>query len=246
LTSNPPSATVAAVEAAAVSGQGSRQKEEAIDVPDDEERARAMAEAYDAEATAVGWLGPEVAFGLAYAYVQPGQSILDIGIGTGLAAVLFRRAGLLVYGMDLDPQMLQACRGRGITELALHDLTARPYPYAAESVDHAVCVGVLNFFGDLGVVFDEVARILRSGGVFVFAVGDRTEDEPSEIVVGPEYTKEDASAKMYFHSERQVGEWVAASRLAPLRDLAFAVPMDRERTRCLKERAYVVRRGSRG
>jgi SAM-dependent methyltransferase len=205
------------------------------------ERTRDAAEVYDAEAAAVGWFGPEIAFGLAYSYILPGQSILDIGIGTGLAADLFRKAGLHVLGMDLDPRMLDACRGKGFTELTLHDLTARPFPYAAASVDHAVCVGVLNFFFDLSPVFDEVARVVRGGGVFVFAVGDRTEDEPAEITVGPEYTKEDASATMYFHSERQIGDWMAADGFTPLRDLAFFVPMDRERTRLLRERAYVVR-----
>ncbi len=31
----------------------------------------AMATAYDEEAEATGWFGPEVVFGLAYRYVQP-------------------------------------------------------------------------------------------------------------------------------------------------------------------------------
>ena len=38
-----------------------------------------MSKAYDEEAKAVGWLGPEAAFGLIYKEIQPGQSILDIG-----------------------------------------------------------------------------------------------------------------------------------------------------------------------
>ncbi len=209
----------------------------------DDDQALAMAEAYDREAEAVGWLGPEVAFGLAYKYVRPGQSILDIGIGTGLASELFRRAGLRVYGMDVDPQMLDACRSKGFTDLALHDLSAAPYPYAAGSVDHAVCVGVLNFISDLSPVFREVARILREGGVFVFATGDRTDAEPAEMVVGPEHTKTDASMTMHFHSPRQVDDWVVANGFAPLRSLAFTVPMNRERTRNLGVRAYVARKG---
>ena len=61
---------------------------------------------YDDEAEGTGWLAPEVAFGMTYTYVQPGQSILDIGIGTGLGSVLFQKAGLEVYGMDISPQML--------------------------------------------------------------------------------------------------------------------------------------------
>jgi hypothetical protein len=36
-----------------------------------------MLAAYDDEAEACGWFGPEVAFGLAYKYFQPGQPMLD-------------------------------------------------------------------------------------------------------------------------------------------------------------------------
>jgi hypothetical protein len=36
-----------------------------------------MMEAYDEEAEAIGWFGPEVAFGLIYKQIQPGQLILD-------------------------------------------------------------------------------------------------------------------------------------------------------------------------
>lgn len=68
--------------------------------------------AYDDEAEATEWFGPEVAFGLTYKYIQHGQSILDIGIGTGLGSVLFRKAGLKVCGMDVSQEMLDACRSK--------------------------------------------------------------------------------------------------------------------------------------
>jgi SAM-dependent methyltransferase len=103
----------------------------------------AIVEAYDNEAEASGWFGPEVVFGLAYTNVQPGQSILDIGIGTGLGSVLFQKAGLKVHGTDISPRMLDACRSKGFTALQLHDLSTPPYPYDSESMDHTVCVGVL-------------------------------------------------------------------------------------------------------
>ena len=78
-----------------------------------EDQNNAMAGAYDDEAEATGWYGPEVVFGLSYAYVQSGQSILDIRIGTGLGSVLFRTAGLAIHGMDNSPQMLEACQSKG-------------------------------------------------------------------------------------------------------------------------------------
>ncbi|MBN2205383.1 MAG: methyltransferase domain-containing protein, partial [Thermoleophilia bacterium] len=147
-------------------------------------------------------------------------------------------------GMDLAPEMLDACRGKGFTDLTQHDLTARPYPFPTGSLDHAVCVGTLNFIRDLTPVFEETARILRDGGVFVFAVGDRDEDEPAELEVGPEHTMTDAPVTMYRHSGRQVEAWVTASGFTLLRTLAFAVPMDRAKTSSQPIRAYLVRKSA--
>ena len=41
---------------------------------------------YDKRIKEYGWVGSEVAFGMAYEYTSPSQTILDIGIGTGLGS----------------------------------------------------------------------------------------------------------------------------------------------------------------
>jgi predicted TPR repeat methyltransferase len=201
-----------------------------------------MITAYDKEAVATGWYGPEVAFGLIYAHVHPGQSMLDIGIGTGLGTVLFRKAGLKVHGMDISPKMLDVCRSKGITSLRLHDLSKPPYPYDSESMDHAVCTGVFNFFSDLSPVFQEASRIIRNGGLFVFVVGDRSEKEAHAIEVGGEHTKSEKTVTMFLHSEKQIAELLARYGFEPLRDLSFTVFMDRERTKSMPARSYLVRK----
>jgi len=201
-----------------------------------------MVEGYDEEAEATGWLGAEVAFGLMYRHIQPGQSILDIGIGTGLGSVLFKKAGLRVYGIDRSPEMLDACRGKGITELTRHDLLAPPYPYGSGSIDHAVCIGVLHFFGDLSPVFGEAARILRKGGFFAFTVSDRSEDEPAEIVVGPENSKTGGPVTMFRHAPGQIGEWAGKSGFTLPRSLLFTAYMNRERTKPILIRLFLARK----
>ena len=197
---------------------------------------------YDEEAEATGWYGPEVAFGLTYAHVQPGQSMLDIGIGTGLGSILFLKAGLEIHGMDISPQMLDACRRKGFSSLHLHDLSKTPYPFDSESIDHAVCTGVFNFFSDLSPAFQEVGRILRKGGLFVFVVGDRSENEAHEIEVGAEHTRSEKTVTMYLHSAKQIAELTARYDFEPLRDLSFTVFMDRERTRSMPARSYLARK----
>ena len=201
-----------------------------------------MITAYDEEAEATGWYGPEVAFGLTYAHVQPGQSMLDIGIGTGLGSILFLKAGLEIHGMDISLQMLDACRSKGFSSLHLHDLSKTPYPFDSESIDHAVCTGVLNFFTDLSPVFQEARRIIRKGGLFVFVVGDRSENEVHAIEVSTEHTKSDKTVTMYLHSTKQIAELMARYGFEPLRDLPFTVFMDRERTKSMPARSYLVRK----
>ena len=204
-----------------------------------------MARDYDRTAAEYGWIGPEIVFGLAYAHVNPGQSILDIGIGTGLGTQLFHKAGLNVYGMDKSPEMVEACRSKGFTAgLRQHDLTAVPYPFETDSMDHAVSIGVLNFFSDLQPVFGEVARIVRDGGVFAFVVGERAPGEPASFVVGPEHTQTGGSVTMYRHGTEQIGQLMEANGFTLLNSLAFTIPMDAEHKHLLPIKAYVVRLGS--
>jgi len=200
-------------------------------------------EAYDQEAEASGWLGPEIAFGLAYKFIVPSQSILDIGIGTGLGSVLFHKAGLQVYGMDISEEMMNECRNKGITtELKQHDLNEVPYPYEQTSMDHAICVGVLQFFGDLNPVFREIGRILRNNGIFVFVVGDRNPEEESEVIVDSEHTHTGTSMIMYLHSKNQINTWLEENGLVEIQSLEFMVYMDIQKTKKLPARAYLARK----
>lgn len=202
-----------------------------------------MAEDYDRKAEEYDWRGPEVALGLSYAFVKAGESVLDIGIGTGLSSVLFHKAGLHVYGMDVSPEMLEACRSKGFaTDLKEHDLTVEPYPYDTASMDHAVCLGVLNFFRDLRTVFRETSRILRGDGVFTFVVGHRAPGEAAEFLVGPEHTESGSTVTLYRHGTEEISGLLNRNDYALVRCLEFPVPMDRERTSVLRAKAYVARR----
>jgi len=207
-------------------------------------KARAVAEAYDAEARATGYPGAEVAIGMAYEYILPDQSVLDIGIGTGLASVLFRKAGLRVYGMDISRDMLDACRWKGFEDLTRHDLTELPYPYASESFDHVLCLGVLPFFSVLSPVFAETERLLKTGGIFIFMTADRTEEEDTELVVGPEYTGTGEGVTLYRHSSGQVGRWLVEFRFTFLKDLPLALYLDHEKKETLQTTCYVARKAA--
>lgn len=214
--------------------------------PRGQREGSSLASHYDSEAEVYNWRGPEVVFGLTYGFVNPGESVLDIGIGTGLGSGLFHKAGLRVYGMDVSTEMLEACRSKGFAaDLKRHDLTVEPYPYDEASLDHAVCLGVLNFFKDLRLVFREVARILRDNGMFVFVVGDRVPGDDAAYVVGREQAKTDSDVTMYRHGTEQINDLLGDNHFELVRSLEFSVHMDREGKEKLRAKAYVARRRER-
>jgi predicted TPR repeat methyltransferase len=201
---------------------------------------RQMAETYDKAALAIGWKGPSLIFGLMSKCIRPGQTILDIGIGTGLASEPFFRAGLRIYGMDISSSMLGVCQKKEIAaRLIRHDLTKFPFPFGDSSVDHVISTGVFHFFPDLDGVFCEVARILPEGGRFAFVTGDRTPEEPAEIVAGPEQTGKNESVTMYCHTQAQVTGWLEKNGFRLEDSVPFAVWMDEGHTREMPLRAYL-------
>ena len=196
------------------------------------------AENYDKKAKAASWLGSEVLLQLSRQYIHPGESILDLGIGTGLTSVLFRASGLHVYGMDFSAEMLKVCKAKKIAEeLKEHDLRERPYPYASDSMDHAICGGVLHIFEDIGPIFEEVSRIIRPNGTFTFTCAnhDHAENE----------TKKDTNHKhmgkkitIYQHSQAVIEEKLKSCNLTLRATSEFFVKLENNHKKRFK--AYLA------
>ena len=199
-----------------------------------------MVAAYDRDAEASGWYGPEGVFGLTYTYIEPGQSMLDIGIGTGLSSVLFRKAGLIVHGMDNSQQMLDACRNKGFTALQMHDLTMKPYPYDSGCMDLVVCTGGFNFFKDLSPAFDEAGRILRKGGLFGFVIATRAENQANEITIRADQAKTDYPVTLYLHHPQEIDHLIDRYKFRIMRSLSFTMNLDQKKTKTLHAKAILV------
>ncbi len=201
------------------------------------------ADYYDQEAEATAWHGPAVVFGLMYLYIRAGQSLLDIGIGTGLGSVPFARAGLRVFGMDNSGAMLDGARSKGFPQdLRDHDMMSVPYPYDQGTFDHAICVGVLQFFAAIDAILQEVGRVVRDGGVFGFTVADLKRDEPTSFTARGEHTQSDRDVIMYRHPEPGVRASLKAAGFMVQSDLEFVAFMDVARTAPMPMKAYVAQR----
>ena len=195
---------------------------------------------YDRQAHAHHWR-PEALFGLVYEYLQPGDRLLDIGIGTGLASQTFARAGVQVFGFDVDREMLQVCRDKSFAaDLKVYDLLDAPWPYQAASFEHALACGVLHFLADLEPIFAEVSRIVRPGGTFTFT----TKAPPSSLAeVGADEEPAEETiqgTRLFLHPQGYLDRIMAASGFEPLKQLRLMVTTGRGTDDLF--RAYVTRR----
>ena len=137
---------------------------------------------YDQQVREYNSYGHDALFGMSFEYVNPRESLLDIGIGTGLASQSFAKVGLDVYGCDGSTEMLKVCESKAFAkELKLFDFKNLPLPYFGSSFNHLICCGVLHFFGELETIFKEVMRIIKPGGIFAFTVAAQTSDEKAAI-----------------------------------------------------------------
>lgn len=98
--------------------------------------------------------------------------VVDLGCGSGAAVPWLRARGFDVVGVDFSPEMLAVARrelgGDGRVTFCRGD--AESLPFATESVDHLVCLGLLEYLGRHDRAVREVARVLRPGGVAVFSI----------------------------------------------------------------------------
>ena len=181
---------------------------------------------YEQQAMERCWHGHEVLFGLMYELVSPKETLLDIGIGTGLSSWLFHKAGLQISGFDSSQKMLAGCTSKGFSgEIIRHDLRSVPYPYEEDSFNHVISLGVLNFFADLAPVFKETSRIIKLRGVFGFTVEEQkpgqTPQYPMAVAARSAKTREQFEITMHRHSDRHIRTLLANVGFLVLRDFDF-------------------------
>ncbi|MBE0467366.1 MAG: arsenite methyltransferase [Candidatus Desulforudis sp.] len=108
---------------------------------------------------------------LAFSEVQEGQTVVDIGSGAGLDAIIAARhvgpAGRVI-GLDMTPEMIQRAR-ENVRQAGLANVTflqgdAESMPLADETSDWVISNCVINLAPDKKRVFQEIFRILKPGG----------------------------------------------------------------------------------
>ncbi|HZO95962.1 MAG TPA: arsenite methyltransferase [Gaiellaceae bacterium] len=107
----------------------------------------------------------------AVAELDEGETVLDLGSGGGIDAILAaRRVGPsgTVYGLDMTDEMLALAR-RNAAEAGVRNVhflrgVIEQIPLPADSVDVVVSNCVINLSVDKAAVLTEIARVLKPGG----------------------------------------------------------------------------------
>jgi arsenite methyltransferase len=112
-----------------------------------------------------------VGYPFAAEVIRPGDTVLDIGSGSGTDALIASRLvgeGGKVIGLDMTEAMrdkLRAnARAAGAANLEVLEGNAEEIPLADASVDVVTSNGVLNLVPDKAKAFREIARVLKPGG----------------------------------------------------------------------------------
>ena len=145
------------------------------------------ASAGDYAATMAPALAPVAAEVVRRAGLRAGETVLDVGTGTGTAAALSRGEGRRVIGLDAAPGMLEMARRQTPdVEFIDADFTAIPLPEHA--IDVLTAVHSLLFADDRVVALREWRRVTRPGGRLSLSVPGPGDVVPA-VVFGDVYDR---------------------------------------------------------
>ncbi len=99
--------------------------------------------------------------------IEKGESVLDVAVGDGNAAVLAAKQGAKVTGIDLTPAQIDRAKDRCAAEKVKVDLQvgdAQALDLPDEAFDVVLSVMGVIFAPDHGAATREMARVCRPGG----------------------------------------------------------------------------------
>jgi len=98
---------------------------------------------------------------------KPGQTLLEVGVGTGLLLPLYPR-DIAVVGIDLSQEMLEVARARvrrsGLSNVTLRAMDAERTSFSSGSFDHVVIPYVYSVTPDPQQLVREARRVCKPGG----------------------------------------------------------------------------------
>jgi phosphatidylethanolamine/phosphatidyl-N-methylethanolamine N-methyltransferase len=99
--------------------------------------------------------------------VQPGERVLEVGVGTGIALPMYP-SHCCIVGIDLSEGMLAKAKERAeveeLSHVQLHRMDAGAMEFEDDSFDTVVAAYVVTAVPDYRKVVNEMIRVCRPGG----------------------------------------------------------------------------------
>ena len=102
-------------------------------------------------------------------HIRPGQSMLDIGCGTGvlLKALADASPGTVLTGIDATREMLATARQRLPACVRLHQARAEQLPFGEASFDAVISCNMFHYIRQPQTALQEMRRVLKPAGMLI-------------------------------------------------------------------------------
>ncbi len=124
-----------------------------------------------------------------------GKKILDFGCGTGIYTKKLAKKGAVVKGFDISEEMLSIARKENL-QLDLRKGSGYEIPFK-EKFDIVLASLVVHYLKDWDEMFQEVSRVLKKGGYFIFSTGN-------PVMESIKKSKQEVD---YFHDGKFCADW---------------------------------------
>jgi predicted TPR repeat methyltransferase len=203
---------------------------------------------YDSYVQSHSWPGPEILFEMISEYIKTGETLLDLGIGTGLSSKPFYNAGLKIFGIEGASGMIEGCKRKKMTEeIVQFDLTSTSdFPFSGKTFDHVISYAVFHFIQDLDRLFFEVSGHINPLGIFAFSVMPYSVSQGESVVTNKKkvYANKNKVSDFitYSHTDQYIQNLLVSNNLLLRKENSVLAFIDGTENREVYFKLYVTQK----
>jgi phosphatidylethanolamine/phosphatidyl-N-methylethanolamine N-methyltransferase len=167
--------------------------------------------------------------------IQPGDRMLEVGVGSGINACMYPRY-ISVTGIDLSGKMLEKARERlarkGVRNVSLLEMDAASLKFADDSFDIVYAPYLVSVVPDPIVVVREMRRVCRPGGRIIILNHFRS---PNPLLASIERAISPFTVHIGFKSDLDLPAFLAQTDLRPVSIEKVNVPRIWSLVTCVKD-----------